>query len=170
MYDDVLRPIECMQVDDRENHGEVPGTPAYQLRTQDAVPDEIEVMPEGKHSSHWESKGSRPQTPGGSSVPTTMVEKIDPTSPSHGDVPGTHAHSKRMADAVPDVIKSASHQDEASDESSPASRTPDVPMTVITKVDSRPSHGEVPGTEAFNVRTEDATPDLVERKGDVHSE
>ncbi|KAK3066044.1 hypothetical protein LTS18_002087, partial [Coniosporium uncinatum] len=38
------------RVDDKPAHGEVPGTPAYKLRTQDAVPDELEIVPEGSRS------------------------------------------------------------------------------------------------------------------------
>ena len=38
------------RVDDSAQHGEVPGTEAYEIRTQDVVPDEIEVVPEGSHS------------------------------------------------------------------------------------------------------------------------
>ena len=157
------------KVDDRESHGEVPGTPAYKLRSQDAVPDEVEVVPEGRRSLN---KGtSRPQTPAENPVPTTVVDKVDPLSPSHGDVPGTAAHSKRMADAVPDVIRPAhSPKDHTFGGKHSAAESPTVPTTMITKVDSEPSHGEVPGTEAYSMRTEDAKPDVVEKRGDVHSE
>jgi hypothetical protein len=97
------------RVDDEPAHGEVPGTDAYNKRTQDAVPDEVEIVPDGSRSrsaSHV-SMGDRPLTPGGTPVPKTVVEKIDPDQPSYGDVPGTHAHSLRLADAEPDVIVKA---------------------------------------------------------------
>ena len=163
-------------MDDRENHGEVPGTPAYKMREQDAVPDEVEIIPEGQRRPRTKSQIDRPDTPGGSPVPKTVVEKVDPSSPSHGDVPGTAAHSKRKADAVPDEIRPASNpQDNVSqdrDADLPGARSPEIPVptTVITKVDSKPSHGEVPGTEAYNIRKGDAKPDIVEKRGDVHSE
>ena len=102
-----------------------------------------------------------------------VVEKVDPYSPSHGDVPGTAAHSKRLADAVPDVILQAPERDEASaSEDRGDNISPDIPIptTVITKVDSEPSHGEIPGTDAFDMRKGDAKPDFVENKGDVSGE
>ena len=111
----------------------------------------------------------QPQGSGDSSAPKLIVEKID-TAPSHGEVPGTPAHAKRMADAVPDEIRSPSHSREGSQATSPQPTSPQIPTTVITKVDSKPSHGEVPGTEAFKMRTQDAEPDVVEQKSDAHSE
>ena len=103
------------RVDDRAAHGEVPGTPAYEKRTQDAVPDEIEIVPEGRRSrSGTQSRSrsnsllpnSRPQTPGGSPVPRTVVEKVD-DKPSYGEVDGTLAKELRMADAEPDEVRRA---------------------------------------------------------------
>lgn len=44
-----------------------------------------------------------------------------------------------------------------------------IPKTVITKVDSEPTHGEVPGTDAFDMRKGDAKPDIIEKRGDVSS-
>lgn len=150
----------------------MPGTDAYRIRTQDAVPDEVEIIPEGGHGrSASKSRSSRPGTPGGTPVPKTVVQKVDPTSPSHGDVPGTKAHLKRQADAVPDFVRPIPSGDDAPIDSNDhgASVSPEapVPTTIITKVDSEPSHGEVPGTEAFDMRKEDAKPDIVEKKGDV---
>ena len=159
------------QVDNRESHGEVPGTAAYNMRTQDAVPDEVEIVPEGVQSrSRTTSQIGRPGSPGGNPIPKMVVEKVDPMSPSHGDLPGTPAHSKRTADAVPDVIRPISSQSsvliEADDQPGAKSAEIPVPMTVITKVDSKPSHGEVPGTEAYNIRMGDAKPDVIENEND----
>jgi len=97
------------RVDDEPAHGEVPGTDAYKKRTQDAVPDEVEIVPEGSRSRSASrvSASDRPLTPGGTPVPRTVVEKIDPDKPSYGDVPGTHAHQLRLADAEPDVVVKA---------------------------------------------------------------
>lgn len=47
------------------------------------------------------------QMPGGKPVPTTVVEKVDPDTPSHGEVPGTHAYDLRQADTAPDRIVDA---------------------------------------------------------------
>jgi hypothetical protein len=88
------------RVDDEPAHGEVPGTDAYNKRTQDAVPDEVEIVPDGSRSRSASHVSN-------SDIPKTIVEKIDPDQPSYGDVPGTHAHQLRLADAEPDVIVKA---------------------------------------------------------------
>ena len=157
------------RVDDAPSHGEVPGTAAYHIRSQDAVPDEMEVIPEGAESRPSSRLGneSRPSTPGGPPIPRTVVEKVNPASPSYGDIPGTAAHKIRKADAVPDVVL------QASESGRPSSGAPDVkigisvPTTVVTKVDSEPSHGEIPGTDAYEIRKGDAGPDVFEEKGDA---
>ncbi|KAI9734249.1 MAG: hypothetical protein M1834_002353 [Cirrosporium novae-zelandiae] len=160
------------KVDDVPSHGEVPGTPAYDMRVQDAVPDEMEVVPEGSRSrsASWVD---RPVTPGGTPIPLTVVEKIDPESPSLGDIPGTPAHKIRIADAVPDMIlkvpepgkkpPALTHRREGSNPGP-------IPRTVISRVDSEPAHGEVPRTDAFDMRMHDAEPDSLEKTGDVPSE
>lgn len=86
----------------------MPGTSAYQMRVQDAVPDEVEIVPEGgrSRSTSMLSASDRPSTPlspGGTPIPKTVVEKVD-DEPSHGDVPGTEAYEQRQADAVPDIV------------------------------------------------------------------
>jgi len=97
------------RVDDQPSYGEVPGTDAYQKRTQDAVPDEVEIVPEGSRSRSTSrvSSSDRPYTPGGTPVPKTVVEKLDPEVPSYGDVPGTQAYEARAADAIPDIVLKA---------------------------------------------------------------
>merc|ERR1712072_216780 len=102
------------RIDDKASHGEVPGTSAYEQRTQDAVPDEVEVVPEGKRPRSGTaasrargisnaSGNSRPSTPGGTPVPRTVVERVD-DKPAYGEVAGTQAHEMRMADAEPDEV------------------------------------------------------------------
>jgi hypothetical protein len=97
------------RVDSEPRYGEVPNTDAYAKRTADAVPDEVEIIPDGQRSraSSRLRPEDRPGTPGGSPVPKIVAEKIDPDTPAYGDVPGTEAYEKRRADAVPDeIIKS----------------------------------------------------------------
>lgn len=107
------------RVDDKAAHGEVPGTPAYSLRTQDAVPDEVEIVPEGSRprsaassggrsraQSHLSGSEERPSTPGGTPVPKTVVDRVD-DRPSYGEVDGTAAKEIRMADAAPDEVREA---------------------------------------------------------------
>jgi len=93
------------RVDGEPAHGEIPGTDAYKMRTQDAVPDEVEIVPDGSRSrsASLVSVSDRPLTPGGTPVPKTIVERVD-DKPAHGEVPGTLAHQQRLADAEPDVI------------------------------------------------------------------
>ncbi|KAL8735337.1 MAG: hypothetical protein Q9166_000882 [cf. Caloplaca sp. 2 TL-2023] len=142
------------------------------MRKQDAVPDELEVVGDTSKPSSRRTSQSQPErtsTPGGTPIPKTVVEKIDPDTPSHGDVPGTEAFNMRQADAVPDVIlQSPNAKPTLEDGSLDSKMHPEVPVpkTVVTKVDEQPSHGEVPGTEAYDMRTEDAEPDVVETKGD----
>jgi hypothetical protein len=58
-------------------------------------------------------------TPGGTPIPMTVVEKVDPEEPSHGDIPGTIAHKVRAADAVPDVILKAPQPPQRKSEGKP---------------------------------------------------
>lgn len=159
------------KVDDLPSHGQVPGSPAYNQRLQDAVPDEVEVVPEGRLSKRGSRSNLEP--PASPSIPRTVVEKVDPASPSHGDVPGTLAYEKRQADAAPDVVLKAPIPGKKSislrsDDLDGIPR-PDIPIpaTVITRVDTLPAHGEVEGTAAYDMRRQDADPDVSETKGDV---
>ncbi|KAI9732071.1 MAG: hypothetical protein M1818_007666 [Claussenomyces sp. TS43310] len=159
------------KVDNEPSHGEVPGTDAYKLREGDAQPDQIAVIPE-EDRSQPSLRTSRPSTPGGKPIPTTVVEKIDASSPGHGEVPGTSAHEMRRADAVPDlVLRTPEGSPSPSNISRPrAGSTPGdlpIPITKVEKVDSEPRHGEIPGTEAYEMREGDAEPDIVEVVGDV---
>ena len=158
-------------MDDTDRYGDVPGTPAYKMREKDAVPDELEIVPEGKSSRRGStfSEPERTSTPGGSPIPRTVLEKIEPDSPSHGEVPGTQAHAIRKADAVPDVVKHASDSDSGFAGDLPGAQSIEVPVPrmVVTRLDSQPAHGEIPGTEAFEVRKADAQPDILEKKEDV---
>jgi hypothetical protein len=159
------------KVDDEPSYGEVPGTPAYDKRMSDAVPDEIAVIPEGSESRPSSRALHSPVSPGGSPIPKTRVQKVDPLTPSHGEVPGTDAYELRKADALPDAIEKVSELETPilSDPPSRSKPPTTVPRTVVTRVDSEPSHGEVPGTEAYNLRKSDADPDILEKKGDVPS-
>lgn len=138
----------------------MPGTDAYNKRTQDAVPDEVGIVGDVP---------SRPTTPGGLDIPITVVEKVDPAWPSKGDIPGTPAYAKRELDSVPDMIYKASETGISSRDISPtrsrSSSTPGdlpIPITKVSKIDDKPSYGEVPGNIAYEKRQEDAKPDIVE--------
>lgn len=165
------------RVDSSAQHGEVPGTSAFQKREQDAVPDEIEVVPEGTHSQNNSPAGSedRPLSPEGSPIPRTVVEKVDPDEPSHGEVPGTLANEKRLADAVPDVVTKASDSEGSP---TPPALYPtstqggileqDIPETRLERVETIPADGEVPSHPvAHQSSPSDTLPDTVQTKPDV---
>merc|ERR1712093_603445 len=146
------------KVDDEASYGEEPGTEAYRLREQDAAPDEIAIVPD------------RTTPPGGQPIPLMIVEKVDPSSPSHGEVPGTLAHDMRAADAVPNLVVRSGERSRSSSTRSRAGSTPGdlpIPITKVEKVDSSPRHGEVPGTKAYELRRGDAEPDIVEEVGEA---
>lgn len=158
------------KVDDEASYGEEPGTEAYRLREQDAAPDEIAIVPE--HTTSGISPPiSKPSTPpGGQPIPLMVVEKVDPSSPSHGEVPGTLAHDMRAADAVPDLVVRSGERSRSSSTRSRAGSTPGdlpIPITKVEKIDSSPRHGEVPGTKAYELRRGDAEPDIVEEVGEA---
>jgi hypothetical protein len=83
--------------------------------------------------------------------------------PAHDDVPGAHAQRSAEHDDA------ASLPDEGDSIAAPArdqpSPTQPTPPTGIEKVDTSPSHGEVPGTLAYELRAEDAVPDIVVAPG-----
>lgn len=97
------------RVDDRPARGEVPGTEAYRQRMLDAVPDEMEVVPDGQRSRSNTTRSRAASnlstnSGAGSPIPRTVVERVD-DRPAHGEVEGTAAREMRLADAEPDEIK-----------------------------------------------------------------
>ncbi|KAJ5684377.1 uncharacterized protein N7477_000722 [Penicillium maclennaniae] len=167
------------RVDSNPHHGEVPGTAAYEMREQDAVPDEIEILPEsaeGTQSKDVSPAGSqdRPLTPSGSPIPRTIVEKVDPELPSHGEIPGTEAYVKRQADAVPDLIKPADDPDDAQPPSvnhefpDANSSDQEIPATKVSRVETMPTEEGLPShPKAHQCSPSDAVPDIVETVPDA---
>lgn len=156
--------LRVEKVDDQPSHGQIPGSEAFELRKHDAVPDEMEVVPEKPSSiENLEATTDGTHTPGGSAIPRTVVEKVDPGSPSHGEVPGTAAYAQRQADAEPDMVLKTTDPGDlwSPTEGQKRARMP-IPETVVTKVDSEPAHGEIPNTKAHDIRQADAAPDVVE--------
>jgi hypothetical protein len=158
------------RVDDSPAYGEVPGTSAYQRRAQDAVPDEVEVVPEGRLSKRSSQYLEPPTTPGGSVIPRTVVEKVDPSSPSYGEDPGTKAFYHRKADSIPDLVLRAPEgprSRQQGTDTSPSATSPPIPSTIVTRVDDEPAYGEVYDTKAKERRQQDAAPDTMEIKPDT---
>ncbi|KAF9884024.1 hypothetical protein FE257_002362 [Aspergillus nanangensis] len=162
------------KVDDEPSYGEVPGTEAFDKRDQDAVPDEVEVIPEGSRSRSHSVAGQRSP---GSPVPRTMVEKVDMDQASYGDIPGTPGYENRRADAVPDVVIAASNsntpqilpntgpQDLESTEENISEI--DVPETVLSRVDSLPTDHSDTIPRAHKIHPGDALPDVTETVPDI---
>ncbi|CAG8888446.1 unnamed protein product [Penicillium egyptiacum] len=164
------------RVDSSAQYGEIPGTTAFEKREQDAVPDEIEVIPEGSHSQTRSPAGSdQSLSPEGLPIPRTVVEKVDPDEPSHGEVPGTLAHEQRLADAVPDVVTKASDSDSSPTpptlDSTPPDvdgSTADIPETRLERVDTIATEEDLsPHPQAHTSSTSDTLPDTVQTVPDV---
>ncbi|ODM18890.1 hypothetical protein SI65_05507 [Aspergillus cristatus] len=158
------------KVDDNPSHGEVPGTAAYEKREKDSVPDEVEVIPEGSRSRS-QSTAQSPAN-GASPVPRTVVERVDPERPSHGDVPGTDAYDKRRADAVPDLVTTAPESGgtpELNPEPEPDAvpAIADVPETVVSQVETPTEEEPESRPHAHRRRPSDALPDSVETVPDA---
>ena len=160
------------KIDDDPSYGEVPGTPAYVKRITDAVPDEVEIISPGRLSKRSSQIIEPPRSPGGTLIPRTVVEKVDPDSASYGEVPGTSAYIQRQMDAAPDVILKTpepgkrrvfTDEDEGNRDRSVSNVS--IPETVITRVDTIPTHGEEPGTEVHKKRALNAAPDFLENEG-----
>ncbi|KAL1858670.1 hypothetical protein Plec18167_003454 [Paecilomyces lecythidis] len=160
------------KVDDEPSYGEVPGSTAYEKRQQDAVPDEVEVVPDGQHSRRGSRVELEDVIPSGNTVPRTLVEKVDPEEPSYGEVPGTEAYERRKADAAPDLVFKAEESGSRSnsvDASSQEQKTPPspVPQTLLSRVDSIPADGTTSAPHAHRRRPSDALPDATETVEDT---
>ncbi|KAL2165115.1 hypothetical protein VTH06DRAFT_411 [Thermothelomyces fergusii] len=91
------------RVDDKPAYGEVPGTPAYRLREEDAAPDEIAIIPDPDAAPEPEQV-PRPPTPGGYPVPKTVVEEAPD---AEGSVTHPENRQRRGSDARPDLVVKA---------------------------------------------------------------
>lgn len=89
------------------------------MRMQDAVPDELEIIPDGEKSKHASGVASQNSSPAGVSIPVpkTVVQAVDPISPGHGDAPRIIARSTHKADAVPDVVVQVNDSVDSEDKS-----------------------------------------------------
>ncbi|KAJ2977471.1 hypothetical protein NUW58_g7803 [Xylaria curta] len=121
------------KVDDEPSYGEVPGTAAYEKRTEDASPDEIAIVQDGQPSI----ASSQVVIPGNTTIPKTVVDETN-------DVPGssTHGHHEHLhqADATPDIIRKPDGTSETSN--TPTSLDPntqDTDDTVVTQALKSPS-------------------------------
>lgn len=140
------------------------------MRSQDAVPDELEIIPDGEKSRPYSGTNDKGLNTAreGSPIPITVVQKLDPISPSHGEVPGTTAYSVRAADAAPDVITKIRDPEEEIAEHNQflkANETP-IPKIVQPKAESEWSQGEDLALKPYEVDKENSTTNAV-KQGDM---
>ncbi|PGH02167.1 hypothetical protein AJ79_07713 [Helicocarpus griseus UAMH5409] len=155
------------KVDDSPSYGEIPGSPAYEKRELDAVPDEIEIIGSGTPSRPTSSASRRISlTPDAAQVPRTVVEKIDPSSPSYGEEPGTAAYEAHKADSAPDMILKIDSTTPPDPPQTSTGATP-VPETVLSRVDSLPEESSQKTFTAHRRSPSDADPDAVQTVPDV---
>lgn len=115
------------RVDHDAAYGEVPGTDAYEMRTEDARPDEIAFIPDDKKLDSAPPSGA--VSPGGQPIPKTVVEEV-PASPVMGGLSrrGTlHSHKRNPSDAMPDLVLQVEDTGNASPVKSPHSESLFVP-------------------------------------------
>lgn len=142
------------------------------MRIEDAQPDEIAVITGDESVKSKSPPIDRPSTPGGHPIPITVVEKADTSSASSGELPGTGHRHIHNADAAPDLILESTQARAVSPDSlqpRDGSNPGDIPIptTKVEKIDSIPSYGEVPGTDAREMRKGSAEPEIVEEVGDL---
>ncbi|KAK2846417.1 hypothetical protein FQN49_005741 [Arthroderma sp. PD_2] len=157
------------KLDSSPRHGEMPGSPAYQQRLADAVPDEIDIVGEEKDNiQHTSASPERPLTPGGTPIPITIVEKVDPSSPAYGEEPGTQAYESRKADFPPDRIfklgdpRANPQLVMPENELEDATSDSDLPETLLSRVESLPKDGVKPQFTAHRRKPSDTAPDAEE--------
>ncbi|PGH05829.1 hypothetical protein AJ80_08277 [Polytolypa hystricis UAMH7299] len=158
------------KIDDAPSYGEIPGSPAYEKRELDAVPDEVEIIGDRAPSRPLSTSQSpnTPLSPGGTSIPRMVVEKVDPSETSYGEEPGTPAYELHKADAAPDVILRVGESDCKSPESPPeSSRNSPIPETLLSRVESLPEEDAPRPFIAHKRRPSDALPDVVETVPDA---
>lgn len=122
------------------------------------------------HTSSPQKEGDNtylnlPLSPGGTPVPLTVVEKVDPEDVCYGEQPGTPAFEKRKMDAVPDLVYKVGDWDPESSENVPSRSLAEspVPETKLSRVDSLPERATSPSSfTAHKRRMSDALPDKVE--------
>jgi hypothetical protein len=88
------------KVSDEPSHGEVPGTEAYRQRQEDAMPDEIAIIPDTA-SGHTSSSASFADT---HTVPQTVVSEVPGSTGSHTEDFKERIAAAHRADASPDAV------------------------------------------------------------------
>jgi hypothetical protein len=143
------------------------------MRMQDAVPDELEIIPDGQESKRASKLSPQEKSPTAAAlpIPKTVVQEVVPSSPSHREVRGTPAHSLHKSDAVPDVVVQVTDPDvnpfsEAESEGistrgpTPATGTADLNTGLGTQQDM--------GEGGSNTRRRNEDPDSSQEQSNMH--
>ncbi|KAI5295049.1 hypothetical protein KEM52_002511 [Ascosphaera acerosa] len=172
------------RLDSEPSYGEAPGSPAYEKRRLDAVPDQVIVRSrsasqDGRAGDSTAQLSAPPRPPSSTSlasVPRTVVEKVDTATPSYGEDPTSPAYKARLADAAPDYIFQSDGQSHVSEvltqepESTgegPTTAPIAVPETRVSRVDTLPTREK---TRILHKRNpSDAEPDVVETASQTDS-
>ncbi|KAI1189056.1 hypothetical protein F5B17DRAFT_428881 [Nemania serpens] len=138
------------KVDDEPSYGEVPGTEAYDKRTEDAEPDEIAII-QDEPSPPIPSQTVAPLN---ITIPKTVVDETDdtPGSSTHG----YHEHL-RQADAAPDIIR----KPDGTSQASPTSASPD---TNIQDTDDTAVNPALKSPSTHKRQTSSATRSVASRR------
>jgi len=95
--------------------------------------------------------------------PPPRRDAIDPGAHDLGMPPffALHVQEEKAHTLIAEASDSEDHfTDALSGRASPAVMSP-IPRTRVERVDDKPAYGEVPGTEAWKLRQEDAEPDEI---------
>jgi hypothetical protein len=141
------------------------------MRELDAVPDEIEIVKDGLYGKNQITGAANPPLSPGGPIPRTVIEKVDPSSTSYGEEPGTPAHESRKADAAPDLIlkipesgsKSPTYFSENSERILVESP---IPETLLSRVETLPGHRSPRSLSAHRRSPSDTLPDAIENVSD----
>ncbi|WEW58942.1 hypothetical protein PRK78_004410 [Emydomyces testavorans] len=102
--------VEKVSLNDTR-YGEEPGTPAYEARKMDAVPDLVYKV--GKWDP--ESPENAPQLSpkrAESPLPETKLSRVDSPPDRATSLPSFTAHKRRLSDALPDIVETVPDTDE----------------------------------------------------------
>ena len=114
--------LRVEKVDDEPSYGEVPGTEAYEKRTEDAAPDEIAIISGEEGQPKAEQTSEHLSQP----IPKTVVDET-------ADEPGSTTHvfnpEQHQADAAPDFVRKADGTGEANQLSASLETTGEAPGT-----------------------------------------
>ena len=143
------------------------------MRMQDAVPDELEIIPDGEGSKHTSGTASQNSSQGGAfiPIPKTVVQKVDPISPGHGEAPGKSVRSTHRSDAVPDVIVQVNDPDTTSaSELRSQNISPSIPVLETGTARSAPVSSEKKGIgEGAGSNSSGVNGDLDSEKSEAQS-